>query len=237
MTPSWQLKLRAGRLDCKKNMKKIYSLLAGVLMCTLVCAHGTKNTATSSVVVTHSIGSTLFKLHYKSEKSGTVEISILNEKSKIIFSETIRKIDGFIRPYNFKDLPEGQYTLMVIDESGKSIEKVSYKNEKIEKLFHVVELNEVDKYMVTISFGVFWKQRSSRTLPAAIRRYWTTSSTGPWPMSVVPFQVPTSVFMRSKSGEPDLGLAGSSADRPPRTARRSVAQQVMILVFIRLVWI
>ena len=135
----------------KKIMKKIYSLLACVLLCTLVSAHGTKNTATSSsVAVTHATGSTLVKLYYKSEKLGTVEVSILNEKNEIVFNETIKKVDYFIRPYNFKELPEGEYTLIVKDELSKSIEKVSYKDEKVEKLVHVAKLNEADKYMITI---------------------------------------------------------------------------------------
>src|SRR4051812_44176159 len=121
-------------------MKKFYSLLAGVLLCTLLSAHGTKSAAArSSVAVTHASGSSLIKLYYKSEKSGTVEVSILNQKNEIVFSERINEVDYFVRPYNFKELPEGEYTLIVKDESSKSIEKVSYRNEKVEKLIHVVK--------------------------------------------------------------------------------------------------
>jgi hypothetical protein len=116
-----------------------------------VSAHGTKSsTATSSVAVTHASGSSLFKLYYKAEKAGTVEVSILNHSKEVVFNETIYKADYFIRPYNFKELPEGEYTLVVEDESGKSIEKVSYRNEKVEKLISVVKLNEADKYLVAI---------------------------------------------------------------------------------------
>jgi hypothetical protein len=135
-------------------MKKIYSLVAGVLLCTLVSAHGTKSpkpTSTSSVAVTHAAGSSLVKLYYKAEKSGTVQVSILNERNEIVFNETLKKIEYFVRPYNFTQLPEGEYTLIVNDESGKSVEKVSYKNEKVEKLIHVVKLIEEDKYMLTVS--------------------------------------------------------------------------------------
>lgn len=133
-------------------MKKIYSLLASVLLCTLVFAHGTKSsTSTSSVAVTHANGSSLIKLYYKSEKSGTVEVAILNEKNEIVYNEALAKVDYFVRPYNFRELPEGEYTVVVTDESGKSVEKVSYKNEKVEKLMHVLKLNEADKYLLTVS--------------------------------------------------------------------------------------
>src|SRR5258708_11224340 len=86
--------------------------------------------------------------------------------------------------------------------------------------------------MVTISLGVPEKPRSSRTLPAASTRYWTVMSMGPWPMSAFPCQVPTSVFNRSNSGEPGLGLPGSSAFSPMAAASSNVAQTVIILVFI-----
>jgi len=132
-------------------MKKIYSLVAGVLLCTLVSAHGTKSsTSTSSVAVTRASGSSLVKLYYKSEKAGTVDVAILNQKNEVVFNETIKKADYFVRPYNFKELPEGEYTLIVSDESGKSVEKVNYRNEKVEKLIHVLKLIEADKYVMTI---------------------------------------------------------------------------------------
>src|ERR1051325_6358518 len=106
-------------------MKRIYSLLVGVLLCTQVFAHGTKNSGTSSVAVTNSTGSTLFKLYYQAEKAGTVKVSIKNEHNETVYKETLHKVDAFIRPYNFEGLPEGQYTIVVEDEAGKAIEKVT----------------------------------------------------------------------------------------------------------------
>ncbi len=133
-------------------MKRIYSLLVSVLLCTQVFAHGTKNsTTTSSVAVTNSTGSTLFKLYYQSEKVGTVKVSIKNGRNETIYKETIHKVDAFIRPYNFKGLPEGQYTIVVEDEAGQAVEKVNYKNEKVEKLIRIAKLTENDKYLISIA--------------------------------------------------------------------------------------
>lgn len=139
-------------LTVKKIMKRIYSLLVSVLLCTQVFAHGTKNsTTTSSVAVTNSTGSTLFKLYYQSEKVGTVKVSIKNGRNETIYKETIHKVDAFIRPYNFKGLPEGQYTIVVEDEAGQAVEKVNYKNEKVEKLIRIAKLTENDKYLISIA--------------------------------------------------------------------------------------
>jgi hypothetical protein len=134
-------------------MKKISLLLTGVLFCTLVSARGIDEpTKGSSVAVTNAIGSTLFKLYYKSEKPGRVKVSINDTNGNTIFNETLNKVNGFLRPYNFDGLPDGQYTVSVEDENGKTVEKVNYNGGKVEKLIHIQKLpNEENKYLVSIS--------------------------------------------------------------------------------------
>ena len=122
-------------------------------MCTLVSARGIDAPikGASSVAITNVTGSTLFKLYYKSERMGRVKISIIDEKGSMIFNETLNKVDGFVRPYNFEGLPEGPYTVRVEDENGKTVEKVNYKGGKVEKLIHIQKLsNEENKYLVSI---------------------------------------------------------------------------------------
>jgi len=115
-------------------MKKISALLGGVLLCTFVFARGIdKPIKGSSVAVTNVSGSTLYKVYYKSERRGKVKVSIINEKGNTIFYETINKVDGFLRPYNFEELPEGQYSIKVEDENGKSVEKVDYNSGRVVK--------------------------------------------------------------------------------------------------------
>ncbi|MBS1506409.1 MAG: hypothetical protein JSS79_07185 [Bacteroidetes bacterium] len=134
-------------------MKKISLLLSGVLLCTLMSANATPfGKGTSSVAITNVNGSTLFKLYYKAEKLGRVKISITNEQGIALFEETMYRVDGFVRPYNFESLPEGQYTIAIEDESGKTIEKVNYQAGKVEKLIHVQKLlSEDNKYLLTIA--------------------------------------------------------------------------------------
>ncbi len=133
-------------------MKNIFALLTGVLMCTLVFARGIDGPikGSSSMAVTNAAGSTLYKVYYKSDRPGKVKVSIIDESGNTVFDETMRKIDGFLRPYNFKGLPEGQYTIKVEDENGKSVEKVNYKSGRVEKLIQVRKLADENKYVLSI---------------------------------------------------------------------------------------
>ncbi len=137
-------------------MRKINLLLAGVLFCTLVSARGIDDPikGSSDEAITNTTGSTLFKLYYKSEKQGRVKVHISNEAGNAIFNETLNKVDGFMRPYNFEGLPEGrqQYTVSVEDENGKTVEKIDYKGGKVEKLIHLSKLpGEENKYLLSVS--------------------------------------------------------------------------------------
>src|SRR5436190_792843 len=75
------------------------------------------------------------------------------------------------------------------------------------------------------------------TLPPASRRYCDTISIGPWPMSTIPFQVPTSDFIRSNSVEPGLGLGASPALEATAAASSNVVQMEVIFVFIVFLWL
>ena len=132
-------------------MKKIIVLTLGVLCSTLVFANGTVDAAvTSSVVVLNSNGSNMVKVFYKAPRMGKVKISILNEKRELIFSETWRKMGGFMRPYNFDGLPDGAYTFQIEDVFGKQVEKINYQAGKAEKFVHLAKLSgEENKFILT----------------------------------------------------------------------------------------
>jgi hypothetical protein len=117
-------------------------IIVGMLMIgTLVSAKEIEKPATNStIVVTNLSGSTLYKLHYQSTKTQNVKVSLLDEKGNMVFQEKIRKTDRFIRPYNFKDLERGEYTIQVEDENGKTFEKVNFNKTKIEKWVKVYKM-------------------------------------------------------------------------------------------------
>ncbi|HCW09378.1 MAG TPA: hypothetical protein DGG95_18640, partial [Cytophagales bacterium] len=75
-----------------------------------------------------------------------------DENNKTVYHEVVDKITAFMRPYNFEGLPEGKYSVIVEDESGKTVEKVQYKSEKIEKLIRIAKLEgEQNKVLLSIS--------------------------------------------------------------------------------------
>lgn len=134
-------------------MKKISLLLVGVLFCTLVFANGTDEptASTSSVAVTNVSGSSAYKLHYTAYMASDVKVSILNQSGNVIYTEKIKNTDGFIRPYNFKDLVAGEYIIQVENAEGKHVEKVSYNAGKIEKQINIVKLTDAGKYLFSVS--------------------------------------------------------------------------------------
>jgi hypothetical protein len=133
-------------------MKKIIVLTVSVLFCTLVFANGTDDPSvgSSSVVVLNANGSNLFKVFYKANRFGKVKVSILDQDQQVVFSETLRKINGFMRPYNFDGLQEGVYTILIEDMFGTRSEKVNYTVIRSKTFVRLVKLTgEGNKYALT----------------------------------------------------------------------------------------
>jgi hypothetical protein len=133
-------------------MKKIIVLAVSVLFCTQVFANGTEDPSkvVSSVGVMNSNGSSLFRVMYKAPSYNNIKVSIINDRQEVVFTETLRKMNGFMRPYNFDGLPLGAYTIQIEDSFGKQIEKVNYGLAKSETLIHLAKLSGEDtKYILT----------------------------------------------------------------------------------------
>jgi hypothetical protein len=136
-------------------MKKIFTITFMVLLgSTMMFAGGLKeglNTASGFTVI-RGTENNLFKVYYKSEKSTNVRLSIVDAKNKEVFSENFNKVDGFVRPYNFEQLPHGEYTIRLEDETSVQVEKISYRQGVLEKLIQVRKLNQEDsRYLVSVS--------------------------------------------------------------------------------------
>lgn len=105
----------------------MYLLLAGVLMSSLALSSGRKEEPrSSSGIAVVKKGATAFKLIYKSELASDVMVRIYNDRKDLVFSETIKNSDGFIRPYDFAKLGEGEYTIKVENGTNWLMEKVQY---------------------------------------------------------------------------------------------------------------
>jgi len=95
--------------------------------------------------------SNIFKVVYKSAAATRVQISIRNNKNEVVFSESFTKMSRFTRPYNFQNLPEGEYTIEVKDRTGKKVEKVNYSLGVVNSLVKVTKLGDQPKYLLSVA--------------------------------------------------------------------------------------
>jgi hypothetical protein len=133
-------------------MKKTLSVLAVLMVVSsVVFARRLDNPGATPSAAVVKIGTT-FKLYYKGSQQADVKVSILDAGNRVVFSETIKDVDGFVRPYNFSHLPEGDYTIKISDKNGRMIEKINYRQEKSEALVHLLKVAGTNaKYLLTVA--------------------------------------------------------------------------------------
>lgn len=68
----------------------------------------------------------VYKLIYEGEKSTTVTLTIFNSNGRVVYTETLHNIKGFIRPVNFNGMYSDTYTIQVTSENQKAEAKVDY---------------------------------------------------------------------------------------------------------------
>lgn len=133
-------------------MKKTLSILAAItIFSTALFANNIDkpNAATGMAIMKN--GSTV-KLFYKGTKQTDVKVFIYNAANTLVYSETIKNVDGFVRPYNFTNLEEGEYSIELLGENGRQVERVIYKLGKVEKLANVMHVTgEPNKYILSVA--------------------------------------------------------------------------------------
>ncbi len=121
-----------------------------VIACVMMSFAAAANPTLFSVTPTAS--TKVFNINYKAVGSGTVKISIFNSDNELVFTEALSGVTSFVRPYNFSELSEGEYTIVVADKNGKLAEKVNYASNKIESFISVSEIaNAENKYALNVS--------------------------------------------------------------------------------------
>jgi hypothetical protein len=112
----------------------------------------------SKMAVINQQKSTTYKIIYKSESVGTVTLTIYDNAKNEVYSETISKSNGFIRPVNFEGMDAGVYTIEITDATGTQIQQVNYEIAEAEsksaetsiRALHVSKLQD-GKYLVSIA--------------------------------------------------------------------------------------
>lgn len=130
-------------------MKKITLVVVSVLVSAFAFA-GPDDPKSSSGMAVLKRDESSFKLVYKSELQSDVKVQIFNDKNDMIFSETIKKSSGFLRPYNFEGLPEGEYTIKLNNGSNWMTETINFNSAKAEKLAQLIRMAD-GKYLLTVA--------------------------------------------------------------------------------------
>lgn len=97
-------------------------------------------------------GSTV-KVFYKGDDLTDVKVTILDENDQLVFTEKIKKTNGFTRPYNFSNLPSGNYKIQLVDDSGIQVEHINYapRPEKRQKTSYVARVGgTTDKFILAV---------------------------------------------------------------------------------------
>jgi hypothetical protein len=134
----------------QKKIMKTKNLFLAILLLTSTMALAT----TPDLKVVSVKGSSVFRVIYKGAETGKVRLNIFDAQNKRIHSETISAPNGFIYPLNFTDLATGDYTIEVVDGSGKQRQIVHYVPASVIdlKAIHMTKLvNQDGKYLLAIS--------------------------------------------------------------------------------------
>jgi|GEM_PF-1328981 hypothetical protein len=139
-----------------KKMSVIFFALAAV-----GCAVAFGNPKFSQGKVAIVKNGEVFKVIYEGPAETLVKVTILGPDDQEIFSEKIISHKNFLRPYNFSQLPRGDYKICVDDQNGQHVEKICNTElrgvdpdamiDEQDLRAHVVKLKDApDKYLVAI---------------------------------------------------------------------------------------
>ena len=133
-------------------MKKLVILFTFCFATTLTCAiAGNPVEAPKKSGFSLIQKGSLLKVLYKGFEKSNIKINIRDSRNREIFSETVRKTDGFVRPYNLAHLDDGQYTIEVVDGSGANSQSVIVKKHEEERKFHLMPVtNQYGKVMLMV---------------------------------------------------------------------------------------
>jgi hypothetical protein len=111
----------------QKTIMKTKSLfIAALVVFSSAVAFAGKDEPRKTGLAIVPVKNEVFKVIFKSESTGRIKLNIYNENGTVVFTDTVYGVDGFIRPLNFSGMRSGNYTIELVDASGKKAEKVSY---------------------------------------------------------------------------------------------------------------
>lgn len=142
-------------------MKTKVMIVAAIMAFTAVASLADGNPA--FVVIGQKPGT--FKVIYKAEQASNVKMNIINSVGRVIYTETMSRVSGFIRPVNLTGLEFGEYVIQLDNGKEKQSQKVVYSNpvadvktlpavaneKEVANMVHVARMNESGMYLLGIA--------------------------------------------------------------------------------------
>jgi hypothetical protein len=136
-------------------MKKMSVIFFALTTVGCAVAFGSPKFSESKIAVVKS--GEVVKVIYECPMEMLVKVTILSPESEVIFSEKILSHGNFLRPYNFSQLPQGDYRICVDDDNGRHVESIcnTESNEvnlvSTNLIAYVTKLKNADnKYLVAV---------------------------------------------------------------------------------------
>lgn len=79
-----------------------------------------------------------YDLYYVSENNDDVQVRIINSKGDIISIDKLQNVKAFKRTYNLKELPAGNYEIVVKNGDGKASQAIFHNPSKVVDLHSIV---------------------------------------------------------------------------------------------------
>lgn len=97
-------------------------------------------------------GAEVFKVIYRGSTTGNVKLNIFDGQQRMIHTEAIRGLNGFIIPVNFKGLDFGTYTIELVSETKTYREQIDYLPTQATTSVHISRLSgDESKFLVAVS--------------------------------------------------------------------------------------
>ncbi|HZX74581.1 MAG TPA: T9SS type A sorting domain-containing protein [Cyclobacteriaceae bacterium] len=130
-------------------MKKMLSVLLSLIVVGCIPSLGSPFKGESKVSVVKK--GEIFQVIYEAQQSSVFQVTISDEQGNKLFSEKIVG-DHIARPYDFSQLPKGDYILNVQDQNSTQTQTICHHDKAL--IARLAKLktseNSENKYMVTI---------------------------------------------------------------------------------------
>lgn len=95
-------------------------------------------------------GANVFKITYRNEDAGKVNLRIYKDDGSLVFNETLKDVKSFARPLNFKGMEQGEYRVELTNAAGKQVEKINYSLEPVVNNVHIAKLGDEAKFLLSM---------------------------------------------------------------------------------------